>query len=211
MLTDPPTLTRRLRVETGMLRAQIWTPANAITASRIVAGPIVIWLLTAHSTALIWVGLILMIVAELTDLIDGIVARYSAKVSNFGKILDPMADCLYRSSVFIAFVINGWMPVWMFAIIVWRDLTVSYLREIAELQSATLAARSSGKWKAIVQGIAQIGVVGMVGIFGVDSFAPYSMTAQGLLLIATAVTAYSLFDYIAGVAQKFSRRDVTRP
>jgi CDP-diacylglycerol--glycerol-3-phosphate 3-phosphatidyltransferase len=188
-----------------MLRAQIWTPANAITASRIVAGPIVIWLMTADSTALAWAALVLMIVAELTDLLDGMVARYSAQVSNFGKILDPMADCLYRSSVFIAFVINGWMPVWMFAIIVWRDLTVSYLREIAELQSETLGARSSGKWKAIVQGAAQIGVVGMAAVFGINSFAPHSMTAQGLLLVATAVTLYSLFDYVAGVAQKFRR------
>jgi CDP-diacylglycerol--glycerol-3-phosphate 3-phosphatidyltransferase len=140
-----------------------------------------------------------MLFSEATDFIDGYVARSSGRISNFGKILDPLADCLYRSSVFIAFVINGWMPVWMFAIVVWRDLTVSYLREIAELQSETLSARTSGKWKAVVQGFAQITIVVMVVIFGIDSYAPYSVTAQGLLLIATAVTAYSLFDYAAGV------------
>ncbi len=94
----------------------------------------------------------------------------------------------------------------MFAIIVWRDLTVSYLREIAELQSETLSARMSGKLKAVVQGVAQITVVIMVGIYGVGSFAPYSVTAQGVLLIATAVTLYSLLDYVAGVTQKLVRR-----
>jgi hypothetical protein len=46
----------------------------------------------------------------------------------------------------------------------------------------------------------------MVGIYGVDSFAPYSVTAQGILLIATAVTFYSLLDYVAGVTQKLARR-----
>lgn len=189
-----------------MAQIQIWTVANGITASRILAGPICIWWLTAGSDMLIWCALALMLVAESTDLIDGYVARSSSRVSNFGKILDPMADSLYRSSVFIAFVINGWMPVWMFAIVVWRDLTVSYLREIAELQSETLGARMSGKLKAIVQGSAQITLVFMVGLYGIDSFAPYSVTAQGILLIATAVTLYSLLDYVVGVTQKLVRR-----
>jgi CDP-diacylglycerol--glycerol-3-phosphate 3-phosphatidyltransferase len=184
---------------------QIWTAANGITASRILAGPVCIWWLTAESDFLIWCALALMVIAESTDFVDGYVARASSRVSNFGKILDPMADSMYRSSIFLAFVMNGWMPVWMFAIVVWRDLTVSYLREIAELQSETLSARMSGKLKAVVQGVAQITIVTMVGIYGVDSFAPYSVTAQGILLIAIAVTLYSLFDYVASVAQKLVR------
>ncbi len=147
-----------------------------------------------------------MVIAESTDLVDGYVARSSDRVSNFGKILDPMADTIYHSSVFIAFVINGWMPVWMFAIIIWRDLTVSYLREIAETQSETLAARTSGKIKAVVQGVAQIVLVFMVAIYGIDSFAPYSATAQGLLYIAVAVTFFSLCDYVNSAMRKMSRQ-----
>lgn len=189
-----------------MSRPQIWTPANGITASRIIAGPICVWWLTAESNFLIWCALALMVIAESTDLVDGYVARSSDRVSNFGKILDPMADTIYHSSVFIAFVINGWMPVWMFAIIVWRDLTVSYLREIAETQSETLAARTSGKVKAVVQGVAQIVLVFMVAIYGIDSFAPYSATAQGLLYIAVAVTFFSLCDYVNSAMRKMSRQ-----
>jgi len=193
-------------LDTGMPQSHIWTLANAITASRIFAGPACIWLLTAQSDFLIWLALGLMLIAEGTDLIDGYVARSSSKVSNLGKILDPMADSIYRSSVFIAFVMNGWMPVWMFAIVVWRDLTVSYLREIAELQAQTLSARTSGKLKAIVQGLAQITLVLMVALNGVDSFAPHSVTAYGILLLATAVTFYSFCDYVAGVTNKIFRR-----
>jgi CDP-diacylglycerol--glycerol-3-phosphate 3-phosphatidyltransferase len=150
----------------------------------------------------IWAAFALVISAETSDLIDGYVARSSSQESNFGKILDPMADCLYRGSVFIAFVINGWMAVWMLSIIVWRDLTVSYLREIAELRSETLGARASGKWKAIVQGFAQITIVGMAAIFGKAAFAAYQPVVQALLLLATAVTAYSLVDYASGVLQR---------
>jgi len=189
-----------------MPQAKLWTTANIITASRVLFGPLCIWLLTSESPSLIWAALALAIVAEASDLIDGYIARSSAKVSSLGKILDPMADCLYRGSVFIAFAINGWMPVWMLAIILWRDLAVSYLREITELQAVTLAARASGKLKAVVQGVAQLAVIALAAAFGPDSYAAYSSTAQGLLLIATAVTAYSLFDYAGGVVQSIARR-----
>lgn len=186
----------------AMERRQFLTLPNAITAYRIVAGPLCMWLLAEPSAAAMWTALAIVISAEISDLIDGYVARSSAQVSNFGKILDPMADCLYRGSVFIAFVMNGWMAVWMLSVIVWRDLTVSYLREIAELKSETLAARTSGKWKAIVQGAAQVIIVGLAAIFGKAHFADYESAVEALLLLATAVTAYSLVDYASGVLQR---------
>ena len=190
----------------GMSRAQIWTLPNAISAYRIVAGPTCMWLLTTDGPYWAWAALAIMISAEISDLIDGRMARASAQVTNFGKILDPMADSLYRGAVFIAFVINGWMPIWMLSIIIWRDLTVSYLREIAELEATTLSARTSGKWKAIAQGVAQIVVVGLVAFFGPAAYSAYEPVIQILLLIAVAVTAYSLFDYTSVVLQKKARR-----
>ena len=188
-----------------MKRKQLWTPANAITASRLVIVPVCMWLLTVGSPPALWAAFLLMIVAELSDLADGYVARYSNRVSDVGKLLDPMADGLYRGSVFIAFVLNGWMAVWMLAIIIWRDVAVSYLREIAELQSETLAARVSGKWKAVVQGVAQISIVGLAALFGTADFPAFAVIASILLAIATAVTAYSLVDYVTGVMQKMVR------
>jgi CDP-diacylglycerol---glycerol-3-phosphate 3-phosphatidyltransferase len=182
-----------------MPQAQLFTPANFVTASRLVLGPLCIWLLTSGGPGALWVAFALVLLGEASDLVDGYVARASARVSNFGKILDPMADCLYRGSVFIGFVMNGWMPVWMLAIILWRDLAVSYLREIAELRSETLAARVSGKWKAIVQGIAQVTIVGCAAWFGKENFEVYGDVVSALLILATAVTAYSLYDYAAGV------------
>ena len=182
-----------------MPHAQLFTPANLVTALRLVLGPACIWLLTFNGPAAMRVALALVLVGEASDLVDGYIARASSRVSNFGKILDPMADCLYRGSVFIAFVMNGWMAIWMLAIILWRDLAVSYLREIAELRSETLAARVSGKWKAIVQGVAQVTIVGLAAVYGKENFDAYRELVTGLLLLATAVTAYSLFDYAAGV------------
>ena len=185
-----------------MQQRQFFTLPNAITAYRIVAGPFCMWLLTLQSPLWLWIAFGLVVSAEISDLIDGYVARSQAQVSNFGKILDPMADCLYRGAVFIAFVINGWMPVWMLSIIVWRDLAVSYLREIAQLKSETLGARASGKWKAVAQGVAQVSIVGLVALFGKDGIALYRPAVEALLILATVVTAYSLFDYASGVMQR---------
>ena len=188
-----------------MPQSQLFTPANLVTASRLLLGPLCIWLLTSDGPMAVRIAFALVLIGEASDLVDGFVARASARVSNFGKILDPMADCLYRGSVFIGFVMNGWMPVWMLAIILWRDLAVSYLREIAELRSETLAARVSGKWKAIVQGVAQVTIVGLAAWYGKENFDAYADVVSGLLLLATAVTAYSLYDYAAGVLKLLRR------
>ena len=185
-----------------MKRSEFLTLPNAITFYRVIAGPVCMWLLTSDQRWSAWAALAVVLTAEFSDLIDGTVARASKQVSNFGKILDPMADCLYRGSVFIAFVIEGWMPIWMLSIFVWRDLTVSYLREIAELRSNTLAARFSGKLKAVVQGVAQVAVVGIVAFAGKESLGAFSTVITVLLLTAAAITAYSLFDYTVGVLKQ---------
>jgi CDP-diacylglycerol--glycerol-3-phosphate 3-phosphatidyltransferase len=190
-----------------MAQSQLWTPANAITGSRLLVGPLCIWLLTDPTPSSVWLALALMVAAEASDLIDGSVARWSARVTKFGKILDPMADCLYRDSVFIAFYINGWMPLWMLAIIIWRDIGVSYLREIAELGSQTLAARRSGKWKAVVQGVAQVTIVALLAWGGPEVFARNGDLTFALLATATFVTGYSLIDYAAGVSVMAAGRD----
>ena len=134
----------------------LWTLPNAITWYRVAAAVPIILLLVHGSQTALWVALVLMIIAEVSDGVDGFVARRYGQVSAVGKILDPMADSLYRVSVFTAFVANHWMPVWMFLIMVWRDVSVSYLRVVAEQKIGTMGARSSGKWKAVAQGFAQL-------------------------------------------------------
>src|SRR5262249_39948784 len=140
----------RPRISAPMAR-ELWTWPNAITGYRFVAGPLCLLLLVYPFTGSIWLVLGLMVLAEISHALDGYVARSAQQVTKVGKILDPMADGLYRGSVFIAFLAVGWMPVWMLAIILLRDMAVSYLREFAEERQQTLGARDSGKWKAVAQ------------------------------------------------------------
>ena len=177
----------------------LWTLPNVISSFRIAAGPVCIFLLTENSPLAIWLALLAMIAAEISDFLDGHLARTWGQISNFGKILDPMADSLYRVAVFVAFAANGWMPAWMLALIAGRDIAVAYLRIIAEEHGHTLAARMSGKLKAVAQGTAQLAVVGLLAlgtVFDVPASAGLRMT---LLMIAAAVTAFSLIDYASAV------------
>ena len=178
---------------------ELWTLPNAITGYRFIAGPLCLLLLVYPMTGSIWVVLALMILAEISDALDGYVARFARQVTKVGKILDPMADGLYRGSIFIAFLAIGWMPMWMLAVILIRDVAVSHLREFAEARQQTLGARNSGKWKAVAQAAAQLSIVGYAALFGSAHPESFALLRSAMLTIATLVTAYSFVDYTLSV------------
>lgn len=166
---------------------------NALTLSRVLIG--VLCLAPLSSPPWLALGFALMVVAELTDFLDGLVARATGAVTDAGKILDPMADSMYRLIIFAAFVQNGWMPAWMMAVFVIRDVGVAYCRIIAMSRGKPVSARFSGKAKAVVQAAAQLFAVG-VAAFQLDFLRSYS---EPLLYLAAAVTAYSLLDYASAM------------
>lgn len=186
------------------ITSDIWTVPNAISSFRILIGPACIYFLTLGDPTYMWVALFSMTIAELSDYVDGVVARNYAQQSNVGKVLDPMADSLYRIAIFLAFVSNGWMPIWMFLVILSRDFAVSYLRVMAENSFGTLAARRSGKIKAIVQSASQFIVVLIYAIWGNDLIPSLGYGIYVVLLAATAVTAYSLIDYASSVLRRLA-------
>ena len=174
----------------------LWTLPNVITWYRVFAAVPIILLIVSGSQPALWIALGLMIIAEISDGVDGYVARRYGQVSALGKILDPMADSLYRISVFMAFVANQWMPVWMFLIMVWREIAMSYLRIVAEQRIGTMAARQSGKLKAVVQGVTQLVVVAAFAIWGATLPAGMDTGIWLAMLITTLISAGSLIDYI---------------
>ena len=111
---------------------------------------------------------------------------------------------LFRSRffVFLGFFAAGWIPLWMVTVFFVRDLFVAYLRVFAALQHVVLAARKSGKIKAVVQATAQIATVvfGIVECMGwAERFGgfhiPVAAICHGSVLIAALVTAWSAVDY----------------
>jgi CDP-diacylglycerol--glycerol-3-phosphate 3-phosphatidyltransferase len=98
--------------------------------------------------------LALFILGEISDFLDGIAARRKNQVSDFGKLIDPMADAIFHLTLFLIFLALGLAPAWMVIVLVWREIAVSSLRLIASTgQQLVIAAAKPGKIKANVQAL----------------------------------------------------------
>ena len=104
-------------------------------------------------------ALALFVAASLTDYFDGRIARRDNLITNFGVLMDPLADKILVCSAFIAFVDRGWMPAWMVVIIVARELAITGLRLLAASKQVVLAAEGYGKHKTISQIVAIIAIL----------------------------------------------------
>jgi len=96
-------------------------------------------------------GLILFIVASVTDFLDGYLARKHDLVTDFGKLMDPLADKILTGAVFILLTAEGIVPAWCTILIMAREFLVTGLRLLASSSGAVLAADSLGKWKTLLQ------------------------------------------------------------
>ena len=124
---------------------------NKLTILRIVLIPFfVFFMLTDFVPYSKWIALALFIIASLTDLADGKIARKYNLVTNFGKFMDPLADKMLVLSAMCFFIENGQMPGWAVAIVLFREFAVSGLRLIAVEQNRVIAAAWSGKIKTAV-------------------------------------------------------------
>lgn len=101
-------------------------------------------------------ALILFIAGGISDFMDGFIARRDKLITNFGILMDPLADKIMVCSAFIAFVGLKWIPAWMVVIIVARELAITGLRLLAASKNVVLAAEGYGKHKTISQIVAII-------------------------------------------------------
>ncbi len=139
-------------------------------------------------TLLVFAGM-----AELTDLLDGIVARRGGTASRLGGLLDPLCDSLSRLTMYFSAALAGWISVAVPLAMVGRDLVVAYVRTIRALTGGPTAARSSGKIKAIVQGGGVIAIVALASV-GRAGWVPLARVTVAACVIA--VTGWSLIDYV---------------
>lgn len=104
-------------------------------------------------------ALLLFSAGGITDFLDGRIARSRKLITNFGILMDPLADKILVCSAFIAFVGLQWMPAWMVVIIVARELAITGLRLLAASKNVVLAAEGYGKHKTISQIVAIIAIL----------------------------------------------------
>src|SRR5512135_1377590 len=105
------------------------------------------------------IALALFVAGGISDFMDGYIARRDKLITNFGILMDPLADKIMVCSAFIAFVGLKWIAAWMVVIIVARELAITGLRLLAASKSVVLAAEGYGKHKTISQIVAIISIL----------------------------------------------------
>jgi CDP-diacylglycerol--glycerol-3-phosphate 3-phosphatidyltransferase len=175
-----------------------------VTSIRIVLAPVFYLIFTTSMTdGTIGTGpaillLALFLVMEISDGLDGYVARRTGTVSDFGKLFDPFADSLARLTYFLGFVFTGIMPGWIFILVLYRDLGVAFVRTLAMRKGVAMAAQLSGKIKAWIYAIA--GIAGILSAsarsFLPDGLAELAVTMANVTFLACAATAiWTMIDY----------------
>ncbi|MDR2403634.1 MAG: CDP-diacylglycerol--glycerol-3-phosphate 3-phosphatidyltransferase [Spirochaetaceae bacterium] len=146
---------------------------------------------------ILWV---LFIVSELTDLIDGWIARRRREVSNFGKLFDPFADVLVRITYFLCFVVDGILPVIPLLIILYREFGILFVRILMMQKGIAMGARMGGKIKAVVYMVTGALALCTVSVkrlgLGDGLFAGLRLAGIVLFVISAFIAVLSFADYI---------------
>ncbi len=121
---------------------------NKLTLGRIFAIPVFIILLLMGYRV---IATVIFIAAAFTDMLDGKIARKYNLVTNFGKLMDPLADKLLTMSAFLCLVELGQIPAWMVIVILGREFIITGMRQVAAAEGIVIAAGWSGKIKTVLQ------------------------------------------------------------
>ena len=165
---------------------------NKLTVFRVILIPFfMVFMLTDFAGAAgEYIALGIFVVASLTDMLDGKIARKRNLVTNFGKFMDPIADKLLVSSAFILFVQLGRLPAWIVVIFIAREFIISGFRLVASDAGVVLAAGIWGKFKTASQMI-------MCCFLIIDlDYAAVNVTEQVLIYASLALSVISLLDYL---------------
>ncbi|MFT3984812.1 MAG: CDP-diacylglycerol--glycerol-3-phosphate 3-phosphatidyltransferase [Lachnospiraceae bacterium] len=165
---------------------------NKLTILRVFMIPVfLVFLLTdVGGSAGKWIALAIFILASLTDLLDGYLARRYNLVTNFGKFMDPLADKLLVCSAMICFVELGGLPSWMVIVIISREFIISGFRLVASDNGVVIAASYWGKFKTTFQML-------MICLLIADLPGTlFTAITTICIWIALILTVVSLIDYI---------------
>lgn len=167
-------------------RKGFWNLPNAITVMRILMVPVMVWLLWDRPDRLQSVlACVVFVVAMLSDVLDGWLARRWDLQSVIGAFLDPLADKLMVITTLVMLIPNGWVPAWMVVVLESRELTIGGLRQMAVSEGMVIPAGSLGKFKTAYQSTAIGFLLWHYPTIGIDAH------SVGILLLWVSI-AFSL-------------------
>ncbi|MDR1909395.1 MAG: CDP-diacylglycerol--glycerol-3-phosphate 3-phosphatidyltransferase [Spirochaetaceae bacterium] len=144
---------------------------------------------------------VLFVVSELTDMLDGAIARRSKMVSDFGKLFDPFADVLVRVTYFLCFVVDGILPAALLLLVLYREFAIQFVRNLMLKKGVVMGARWAGKVKSVVYMVAgalallasSISRLGVEGIL----FPLFRGAAVAAFALSVILALASFGDYVS--------------
>jgi CDP-diacylglycerol--glycerol-3-phosphate 3-phosphatidyltransferase len=172
---------------------------NLLTLSRILLVPVLVAALLSATPD--WFAAAVFAVASLTDFLDGRIARRRRTVSNFGKLMDPLADKLLVTAALVSLVSLNRLDAWVAMVVIAREFAVTGLRMLALEQGRVIAASAWGKLKTVLQ-------VAMVLMLIVVDTTPWWVDA--VVYVTVAVTVLSGADYFFGLRRVLAEAEARR-
>ena len=176
---------------------------NYITFLRLFLIPIFVLLLIEPTRAMVDMANIVFIFAAFTDYVDGFIARRWGAISDFGKLLDPIADkILVMAALVMLTSMRGdlygdpWVPGWMVVLVLSREIWITGIRAVAASRGNVIAAGNTGKWKSFLQMVSIVLLLGHdypLTIFRREI--PCQILGVDLLAISLALSYLSAFYY----------------
>lgn len=164
---------------------------NKLTVLRVILVPFFVFFMLTDvgGAANKWIALGLFIIASLTDMLDGKIARKYNLITNFGKFMDPLADKLLVCSAMICLIPSGRLNTAIVIVIIAREFIISGFRLVASDSGIVIAASYWGKFKTVFQMV-------MIIVLIADLGGVFDLIGQILVWIALALTVISLIDYV---------------
>jgi CDP-diacylglycerol--glycerol-3-phosphate 3-phosphatidyltransferase len=173
-------------------KKRVFNLPNAITMLRIGIIPVLFFLLLSPDFTESLVIACIFVIAALTDLLDGYIARRYQIVTTMGKFLDPIADKLVVNTAMILMIPIGRIPAWIVAIIIIRDFTVDGIRTIASSEGIIIGSSRLAKQKTLCQVVAVTALMIHYPFLGADAH----LVGIAILYLALFLTLYSGLDYL---------------
>ena len=164
---------------------------NKLTVGRVIAVP---FFIAAYLAGFYPAAVVIFICAALTDALDGKIARSRNLVTNFGKIMDPLAAKILVYSALCLFIESDIIKAWMLIIILAREFVVAGMRTVAASEGTVLAAGMSGKIKTVLQMVAV--VLYLFALCLTDAKTTVMMTANVIFWASLVMTVYSGAEYV---------------
>ncbi len=164
---------------------------NKLTVLRVIMVPFFVFFMLTDVGGAVnkWIALAIFVIASLTDMLDGKIARKYNLVTNFGKFMDPLADKLLVCSAMICLIPSGKLNTAIVIVIIAREFIISGFRLVASDSGIVIAASYWGKFKTVFQ-------MAMIIVLIADFGGAFDLIGQILVWIALALTVISLIDYV---------------